>query len=98
MVVGIRPTNVNARGKGERIAYNFNLRRRGKNGQRRFSNEQCDFVALVALDIHVIAYLPLSKATMTCQLSPPGYKFDGKLFKRFGRIDEFPLTEALSCL
>jgi len=92
-------SNVNAQGRVERLAYNFSIRRRGKDGKSdRLSDKDCDIIALVALDIRVIAYLPIAACKMTAQIPPPGYipstKTNGGGWWR--SIDQFPIAEAIS--
>jgi site-specific DNA-methyltransferase (adenine-specific) len=41
-------------------AYQFAVRRSGKGGQRRYTDDAFDLLALVALDVRRIAYMPLS--------------------------------------
>ena len=67
--------NVNTQGRTPRNAYAFNARRRGKFGTRQLANTDCDLLALVALDIRVIGYLPVEHASQTIYLSPPGISF-----------------------
>lgn len=92
--------NMNMSGRSPRLGYNFSVRRRGKNGDKRLSGEHCEIVALVALDIRVAAYLPVSEVGTTCQMMPPGYSFPGKFKRsRILSIDKLPFSEALSrCL
>ncbi len=88
--------NVNMRGRSERTAYTFYVRKIGKLGKNRLKDEHCDLVALVGLDVGAIGYLPLSEAGMTCQLMPPGFIFKGR-YKRnkSTSIDKMPFIEAL---
>jgi len=90
------PRNVNAAGKNERIAYNFSVRRRGKEGQSRLTNSDCDIVALVALDIKTIAYFPIGVCASTVQLPPPGYISNVRSDYGWESIDQFPFASALS--
>lgn len=53
------------------MAYVFNPRR-GNKGRKRLRADSCDLVALVALDIRAIAYMPVSRCSMTVALLPPG--------------------------
>lgn len=91
--------NVNASGRSERMAYSFGVRAAGKGNRRRLSNDACDLVALVALDIGVIAYLPISVVGQTAQIPPPGTVLTTK-FKSLSQwartIDEFPFEAAIS--
>jgi len=89
--------NVNMAGRAVRMAYSFNVRRRGKRGYRRLRDADCDLVALVALDIAIVAYLPLAEAGTTVQLYPPGYEFRGQYRRsRLESIAGFPIAHALA--
>lgn len=91
--------NVNAAGRAERLAYSWCVRRCGKRASQRLSNEDCDIVALVALDIRVTAYLPISLCASTVQLCPPGYELRTKIKtgSQWGRnVDQFTIEEAIS--
>ena len=93
--------NVNAQGLIPRIAYNFNARRRGKNGHARLNFNDCDLLAFVALDIKEIAYVPLAAVGTTFALMPPGKEFPGQIKNRIdrtGNIDCFPIARALDQL
>lgn len=50
-------------------AYLFHIRRCGKGGMRTYDKSDFDIMALVALDIRKIAYIPLSEAKRTIHLS-----------------------------
>ena len=90
------PKNMNMRGRAERIGYTFHVRRRGKNGSKRLNNDECDIVALVALDIQTIAYLPIGEVGQTVQFMPPGHSFRGRFKRTRGEaIDCFPFDDAL---
>jgi hypothetical protein len=95
----VYPGNVNKFGEVERIAYTWNIRKRGKDRKgERLSEKHCDIVAAVALDIRKIAYLPVSVCGTTLQLSPPGAELMTRFKSGFqwGRcIDEFHISEAL---
>ena len=54
--------------KQQTLAYMWHVRRAGKKGKRHYKNDEFDMLALVALDIREIAYLPLSKALQTVHL------------------------------
>lgn len=92
----LSPRNINCSGKTARLGYSFSARRNGKRGVTRLSDEQCDIIAFVAIDIKVIAYLPIFDVGQTCQLMPPGFEFRGK-FRRSHRssIDGFPFERAI---
>jgi len=93
------PRDVNSQGRAERIAYSFPVRRRGKSQKGRLSTKECDIVALVALDIQAIAYLPIASVGTTCQLMCPGHEFRGQYRRsRYAPITGFPFGAALDCL
>ncbi len=89
--------NVNARGKNRRIAYSFGVRRRGKNGNQNLNDSDCDIVALVAIDIRTVAYMPISIVGQTVQIAPPGVLPETKTWRGgWGRtMDQWPLRDAL---
>lgn len=90
------PKNVNASGRAERIAYSFHARVRGKNSSARLSNSDCDIVALVGLDIKVIAYFSIHEVGQTMQLMIPNFEFKGKFKRRrFDGIEGFPIEKAI---
>lgn len=60
--------NVNMKGRRSRMAYSWNVRKRGKGGSQRLHDGMCDIVALVALDARRIAYVPVSACGETVQL------------------------------
>lgn len=94
----LAPRNVNASGRNERVAYNWNVRRRGKNGSAALTNSDCDVVALVALDARVVAYLPISECWMTVQLRIVGAQVTtiGGPATFGGDIGEYPFSDAIS--
>jgi hypothetical protein len=89
--------NVNSQGRNERIAYTWSARRRGKFGSKRMSSDHCDVVAFVALDIRVIAYLPLRECGQNVQLSPPGAHPEKSVSPRTFSDDvaKFPFADAV---
>lgn len=91
--------NMNMSGRSESLGYSFYVRRRGKGGSKRLSAEDCDIVAMIALDIRVIAYLPLGEVGQTCQLMPPKFAFKGKYKRsRVVAIDGLPFARAIERL
>jgi hypothetical protein len=92
------PTNINASGRHARLCYSFSARRRGKNGWKRLSCADCDIIALVALDLRVVAYIVLHRAGQTIQLAPPaGIRSLSKNRVRWGgTIDQYPFSHALA--
>lgn len=88
--------NVNGQGKAPRLAYSFNVRRRGKNSQRRLTEEHCDIVACCALDIRRVAYFPIGACGQTMDIMPPGAVFQGRYKRRrIASIDGYPFNAAL---
>lgn len=88
--------NVNMAGRSPKLAYSFSARRRGKNGSSRLRDTDCDIIAFVALDIRVVAYLPIKEVGQTCQLGPPGFEFRGNFKRRWHTsIEGFPFADAL---
>jgi hypothetical protein len=78
--------------------YMFQVRRAGKHGRRLYANNEFDIIALVAMDIRAIAYLPISDAILqTLQLRPPGYQHHARAERR-RNIDQFPIESAISVL
>jgi N6-adenosine-specific RNA methylase IME4 len=88
--------NVNASGVNERHAYSFAVLRRGKNGDGpRLTVKEADIVACVAMDIGVIAYLPVDECTSTVQLSAETVP-DNSYERTYTRsIREYPLQDAI---
>jgi len=75
--------------------YLFQVRRAGKRGRRQYANAEFDIIALVALDIRVIAYLPFEKRILqTIHLRPPGHCPSART-ERTRTIDQFPIESAI---
>ena len=72
-------------------AYMWHVRRAGKGGRRTYDTDEFDLLALVALDIRRIAYLPPSAHKQTVHIRPPGTA-GGKQF------DDYPFRLALGAL
>lgn len=70
-------------------AYMWHVRRAGKGGARVYGQDEFDLLALVALDIRRIAYLPPSRKLQTVHIRPPGT--DGSR-----QFDDFPFERAIS--
>lgn len=92
----VRARNISGRGRPPRLAYSFSVRRRGKGGLKRLTNDQCDLVALVALDVRTVAWMPVGQVGSTVQLVPAGAPRSGLQGRRLGSIDQFPLLTALT--
>jgi hypothetical protein len=69
-------------------AYMWHVRRAGKSGRRFYEAGEFDLLALVALDIKRIAYLPPSANRQTMHIRPPGAN-GGRHF------EDFPLAAAI---
>ncbi len=69
-------------------AYLWHVRRAGKGGRRNYAADEFDVLALVALDLPRIAYLPPSGFKKTIHIRPPGTT-GGKQF------DDLTFTNAL---
>lgn len=73
-------------------AYQWHVRRAGKGGRRTYADDEFELLALVALDIRRIAYLPPSLQRQTVHIRVPGIpgKGTGKQFA------DFPFEETLA--
>ncbi|WIA95826.1 hypothetical protein [Curtobacterium sp. MCBA15_004] len=69
-------------------AYMWHVRRAGKGGRRVYDDDAFDLLALVALDVQRIAYLPPSEQRQTVHIRPPG-STGGKQF------DDYPFVAAI---
>jgi hypothetical protein len=77
---------------GHRLSdgYFFNVRRAGKRGTRIYGDNEFDMYALVALDIHAIAYYAKDDLDIQCvSLRVPGiqYHHDSRAVRRFEHAD-----------
>lgn len=63
-------------------AYMWHVRRAGKRGIRVYGKDEFDILALVAVDIRAIAYMPPSATKQTIHIRPPGAT-GGKQFTDF---------------
>lgn len=77
-------------------AYMWHVRRAGKGGRRVYQADDFDLLALVALDVRKIAYLPPSSVKQTIHIRPHENSgpppTGGKAGKTFG---QFPFDRAL---
>lgn len=86
--------------KDEHLKYMWHVRRAGKGNSRLIGNDEFEILALVAMDIRVVAYMPITDGVMqTVHLGPPGAVQHSK----FGRtihqtIDKYPFSQALEKL
>lgn len=77
-------------------AYLFHVRRAGKAGRRLYADDTFDALALVALDLKLIAYLAPNQQKQTVFIRPPGSPSEGK---RPGKhFADYPFEQALSSL
>jgi hypothetical protein len=94
------PRERNKDGKRSRVAYNWGIRQRGRGRKgARLNERHCDVVALVALDILVVAYLPIALCGQGISLVPPGAKLKTKFRSgsQWARtVDQFPFSDAIS--
>ena len=84
----------------ESSAYMWHVRRAGKGGHRAYMDGEFDALALVALDVKRIAYLPPEDQKQTVHIRVPGYispnpKRLGKTGKEF---EDFTFDRALRSL
>ena len=88
-----RPTPGRARST---LSYMFYVRRAGKGAKRIIGNDEFDLLALVALDIRVVAYIPMgTKVRQTVHLRPPGSSLTHSN-KKHDNIDGYSITRALA--
>lgn len=78
--------------------YLYNVRRAGKAGRRQYADDEFDVVALVAMDVRIVAYLPFrGRILQTIYLRPPGHVGSART-ERTRTIDQFPIKAAMSAL
>jgi len=78
--------------------YLYNVRRAGKRGRRIYADDAFDIIALVGMDIRVVAYLPFKgRILQTIYLRPPGHQGHART-ERTHTIDQFPIETALAAL
>lgn len=76
--------------------YQFNVRRAGKGGARLYDGTEFEMLALVALDLRVIAYMPIDDGVrQNIILRPPGYDPAANASRK-ENIDGFPFARALA--
>lgn len=73
-------------------AYLWHVRRVGRSGTKRYEDNAYDLLALVALDIRRIAFLPPEMKLQCIHILPPGGRGRGK------RFEDFPFAAAASRL
>lgn len=80
------------------VGYLYHVRRAGKHCRRVYGDDEFDIIALVALDIRVIAYLPFErKVLQTIHLRPPGHHSSPRT-ERTRTIDQFPIESTMAVL
>jgi len=79
-------------------AYLFHTRRAGKAGRRRYDETHFDLLALVALDIRVIAYMPFIKTVPGSIILRTVGAQPNKNASRLQNIDGFPIDKAIEAL
>ena len=80
------------------FGYLYNVRRAGHGCRRVYGDDEFEIVALVAIDIRVIAYLPFDGSILqTVQLRAPGH-FPTPRTERIHTIDQFPIQSAIGVL
>ena len=81
---------------GSGPSYQFRIRRAGKGSKRIIGNDEFDMMALVALDIRQVAYMPIGpKVLQNIHLRVPNWP-GGHGNKSRGNIDEYPIEKALA--
>lgn len=77
--------------------YTWHVRRVGKNGRRKIAGNEFDILALVALDVRHIAFIPISDTVPSCvMLRPPGPFTKSYRQEPFAKsVDQFPFADAL---
>lgn len=81
--------------------YQWSVRRSGKGAKRIIGNDEFDILALVALDIRIVAYLPITdQVRQTVHLKPPNTinKINRTSAYTNKCIDEYPFENALDFL
>lgn len=78
--------------------YMYHLRRAGKGGRRKYRDDEFEIVALVAMDLRVVAYLPFKgRVLQSICLRPPGHVGAART-ERTRTIDQFPIEAAIAAL
>lgn len=78
--------------------YLYHVRRAGKRGRRKYGDDEFDILALVAMDVRIVAYLPLQERVLqSIYLRPPGHPGSART-ERTRTIDQFPIETAMAAL
>ena len=80
---------------GSAYSYFFNTRRAGKRGTRTIKDSTFDILALVALDIKVIAYIHMNKNVLQCISLRNPANTSKHANRTNGNIDCFPIEKLL---
>lgn len=59
---------------GSRLGYVFQVSRRGRGGRSRLTESHCEIIALVALDLRMVAYLPVARVRQSIALMAPDHE------------------------
>jgi hypothetical protein len=79
-------------------SYIWHVKRAGKAGKRSYGPKEFDLLALVAMDIKEIAYIPIKTVvTQTVILRPPNTP-KSSLQRSLKNIDQYPVSEAIEVL
>ncbi len=79
-------------------AYLYHVRRAGKGGRRKYGDDEFEIVALVAMDLRIVAYLPFQgRILQSIYLRPPGHMGSART-ERTRTIDQFPIEAAIAAL
>jgi hypothetical protein len=78
--------------------YLYHVRRAGKAGRRQYGDDEFEILALVGMDIQMVAYIPFEgRVLQSIYLRPPGHAGSART-ERTRTIDQFPLENALAAL
>ena len=78
--------------------YLYNVRRAGKGGKRLYGDDEFEILALVGIDIRIVAYLPFhGRVLQSIYLRPPGHVGSART-ERTHTIDQMPIESALAAL
>lgn len=78
--------------------YLYHVRRAGKGGRRKYGDDEFEIVALVAMDLRIVAYLPFKGPILqSIYLRPRGHSGSART-ERTRTIDQFPIETAIAAL
>lgn len=80
--------------------YLWHVRRAGKGSKRMIAGDEFHILALVALDIRQIAYMPITDKVPSCvTIRPPGPVTKAYRVDPYAKsIDQYPFSEALAAI